>query len=81
MQVQKKLIDKLVEELSENIDQKELHSDKINEYEKICNPCSVYMVLLVIFFMLSIFIYFHWQLKKGNTGVANINPSTKTVIY
>ena len=65
----KKLIDKLVEECSEIIDEKKLHSNKINGYEKICSSCSVYIVLLVIFFILSIssssaFIYFHWHLKK-----------------
>ena len=31
----KRLIDKLVEECSENIDEKELHSNEINDYEKI----------------------------------------------
>ena len=82
----KRLIDKLVEEYSEIIDEKELHSNEINDYEKICNSCSVYIVLLIIFFILSIgissiFIYFHWSLKKSNTGVTNINLSTETVIY
>ena len=82
----KKLIDKLVEESSENIDEKKLHSNEINDYEKICSSCSVYIVLLVIFFIISIsisnvFIHFHWYLKKTNTGVVNINPSTETVIY
>ena len=65
----KRLIDKLVEECSENIDEKKLHSNEINDYEKICSSCSVYIVLLFIFFILSIsissvFIYFHWYLKK-----------------
>ena len=82
----KRLIDKLVEECSENIDEKELNLIEINDYEKICNSCTVYIVLLVIFFILSIsissiFIYFHWYLKKSNTSVTNINPSTETVIY
>ena len=45
----KRLIDKLVEECSENIHEKELHSK-----EKICSSCSVYIALLVIFFILSI---------------------------
>ena len=82
----KRLIDKSVEEYSENIDEKKLHLNKINDYEKICTSCSVHIVLLVIFFLLrirvsSVFIYFHWYLKKSNTGVTNINPSTETVIY
>ena len=67
----------------ENIDEKKLHSNEINDYEKICSSCSVYIVLLLIFFILSInissvFIYFHWCLKKSDTGVTNISPSTET---
>ena len=82
----KGLIDKLVQECNENIDEKELHSNEINDYEKIYNSCSVYIVLLVMFLILSIsissiFIYFHWYLKKSNTRVTNINPRTETVIY
>ena len=62
--VEEKPIDKLVEECSENIDEKDLHSNEINDYQKICSSCSVYMVLLVIIFFIlsvsisSIFIYF-----------------------
>ena len=82
----KKLIDKLVEESSENIDEKKLHSNDINDYEKKCSSCSVYIVLSVIFFIISVsissvFIHFHWYLKKTNIGITNINPSTETVIY
>ena len=63
----KRLIDKLVEECSENIDEKKLHSNEINDYDKICSSCSVYIAFLVIFVILSIsifsvFIYFHWYL-------------------
>ena len=78
----KRLIDKLVEECSENIDEKELHSNEINDYEKICNSCSVYTVLLVIFFTLSIsisgiFIYFHWYLKNSINGKYQRNKRLK----
>ena len=43
------------------------------------------MVLLVIFFIISIgissaFIYFHWYLKKYNTD-ANTNINAETLIY
>ena len=56
----KRLADKLVEECSENIDERELHQSKIiynsflNDYEKICSSCTVYTVLFVVFFIISI---------------------------
>ena len=77
--------DRLVEECSENIDEKELnplelHSNKmiynstLNEYEKICsssgcNSCTIYIILFVIFFIISksirsASIYFNWHLKR-----------------
>ena len=51
----KKIIDKLVEECRENIDGNKkiyngtLNTIPLNHYEKICNSCTVYAVLLVIF--------------------------------
>ena len=75
----KRLIDKLVEECTENIDEKELHQNKmihnstLNDCEKICSSCessscTVYIVLFAIFSIISIsvssvFIYFTWHLK------------------
>ena len=48
----KRLIDKLLEECSENTDEKKLHSNEINYYEKIRSFCSVCIVFLVILFIL-----------------------------
>ena len=72
------LIDKLVEECSENIDGNKmiyngtLNGIPLNNYEKICNSCTVSIVLLVTFVIVSItissvFIYFHWCLKRRYT--------------
>ena len=61
----KRLIDKLLEEWSENIDgNKVIYNGTLNDYGKISNTCTVYIVLLVVFFIISIsvssvFIYFH----------------------
>ena len=90
----KRLIDKLVEECSENIDENELHSNKLisvtsNDYKNVCgscerSSCTAYIVLLVIFFIISIGIssvFIYWYLKKSNTDVVNINTNTETVIY
>ena len=68
------MIDKLVEECIENIDEKELHSNSmnrngtLNEYKNVCNSSIIYIVLFIIFFIISISIsnvsiYFHWYLK------------------
>ena len=56
----KRLVDKLAEECSENIDEKELHRNKmiynsaLNNYENICSSCecsscTIYIVLFAIF--------------------------------
>ena len=73
----KKLIDKLIEECSENIYENEtldilpLDSIPLNVYKKVCSSCIVYIVVFVVFLITSIciccvFIYFHWYLKNDN---------------
>ena len=76
------LISKLVEEYSENINGNEMiYNVTLNDHEKICNSCTIYRILLVVFFIISIgisiaFIYFYWYSKKDNT---NISTSANTV--
>ena len=66
----------------------------LNDYKNVYGSFTTYIVLLTVFFIISIsisnaFIYFNCYLKKSNTGylknintgVTNINPSTETVIY
>ena len=66
----KRLIEKLVEEFSENIDGSTvIYNKTLNDYENVPNCCTIYIVLFVIFFIMSIrissaFIYFHWYSKK-----------------
>ena len=71
----KKIIDKLVEECSENIyetiDVVPLDAISLNVYKKVCNSCMIYIVLFVVFLITSIciccaLIYFHWYLKNDN---------------
>ena len=75
----KRIIDKLVEECSENIYENKnetldiilLNAIPLNVYKKVCNSCMVYIVLFVLFLITSIcicsvFICFHWYLKKDN---------------
>ena len=86
-----KLVDKLVEECSQNIDgNKMLHNETLdviplNDYKKVCNSCTIYIVLFTVFFITSIcissvFIYFQWYLKKNNVPI-KFNPGTQTTIY
>ena len=46
----KRLIDKLVEECSENIDGNEMIGVTLNEYKNVCGPFTMYIVLLAFFF-------------------------------
>ena len=73
----KRIIDKLVEECSENIDRNEMLYNEtldvvpLNVYKKVYTSCMVYIVLFVVFYITSIciccvFIYFYWYLKKDN---------------
>ena len=64
----KKLFDKLVKECIESIDENELISVTLNDYESVCWSCTVYITLFFIAFLIMIgissaFIYFHWYLK------------------
>ena len=58
----KKLVDKFVEECSENTDENEMIHD---DYRNVCNSCTIYIALFFIVFLVisgirSTFIYFHW---------------------
>ena len=81
----KMLIDKLVEEYSENINGNEMTNVALNEHGNVCGSCTIYIILFVTFFKISIsissvFIYFYWYLKR-DTDVVDINPGTEAVIY
>ena len=73
----KRIIDKLVEECSENICKNEtlyiipLDSTPLNLYKKVGSSCMAYIVLFVVFLITSIciccvFTYFYWYLKRDN---------------
>ena len=66
----KKLIHKLVEKCSEDINGNEMiYNASLNDYGRVCNFCIIYIALLAIFFIIikgisSAFFYFHWYLKR-----------------
>ena len=82
--MQNKLVDKLVEECSENIDGNEMICNgNLNDHKKVCNSRTIYTVLFVIAFLIiisisSAFIYFHWYLKN-DTSITNLNACNETV--
>ena len=64
--MQKKLVDKLPEEYIEDIDgNKMIHNISFNNYGKICNSCTLYILFFVIVFLMiigisSAYFYFNW---------------------
>ena len=56
------------------------------DYGNVCNFCTVNIILSVIAFLIiigssSVYIYFHWYLKRTDTSITNINHNTDTIIY
>ena len=69
----------------ETLDVISLNAIPLNVYKKVCNSCTIYIVLFVVFVITSIcissvFIYFDWCFKKDNVHV-KFNPGTQTTIY
>ena len=66
----KKKDDELVEECSENIDEKEMiYNVTLIDYKNVSRSCTIYTVLFVIVLLVIIgisngFIYFYWYSKK-----------------
>ena len=82
----KLLVDKLVEECSENINDNILTCVTLNYYKNVYGSCTIYIVLLVIFHIHLIrisctFVYFYWYLKKDHGNITNINANTETITY
>ena len=53
----------------------------LNDYKKVCNSCTMYIVLFAVLFITSIcissvFIYFQCYLKKNNVHI-KFNPGTQ----
>ena len=62
-----------------------LSAMQLNIYKKMCDSCTIYMVLFAVFFIISkcissVFICFHWYLKRDNVSV-KFKPGIQTTIY
>ena len=67
----KKLVDKLTQECTENVEEGKLakitSAEDENKYK--CSSCTLYIILILILFTINVgigtyFVYFHWFLKK-----------------
>ena len=84
----KKLVNTLVEECTETVEEVKLAKITLAENENSykCSSCTVYTVLLWIFFTIKVrgigvyFVYFHRYLKKDVTRV-EFDTRTQTTIY
>ena len=71
----KKLVDKLVEECTENVDEKEIYPAKLHSEETITPVCSsytIYIILFSLFFTINIgiatyFIYYKYKYHDKKT--------------
>ena len=57
------------------------YTETLNDCKRVCNFCTIYIVLFARFFIIGIsissaLIYFYWHLNKDNTSV-----NTETLIY
>ena len=79
----KRLVDKLIEECTKSID--EVDITEITQAKNECSSCTLYIVLLSIFFTISIriatyFAYFYWYIKKDDAHVM-LDTRSETTIY
>ena len=79
----KELVDKLVEEFTENIDEVEIANE--NENKNKYSSSTLYIVLFSIVFTINVgigtyFVYSHWYLKNDDARVM-LDTHTETTIY
>ena len=86
----KRLVDKLVEECTENVEEAKINEITLFEHKsKYKSSCTIYVVLIAIVFTICIgigtyFIYYkymnHWYLKNDASRI-KFNTRTQTTIY
>ena len=84
---EKELVAPLFEECAETIEEVKLAKITLAENENSykCNPCPVYIVLMIVFFIIRIgisayFVYCNWSLVKNDSRI-KFDTCTQTVIY
>ena len=88
LEIQKKLVDKLIDECTETIEEVKL--DKVtlgkDENENKYSSCTVYIVLIIVIFTIFTgitiyFIYYNWLLIKNNVSSIKFNTHKETKIW
>ena len=72
--MQKKVVDKLIDECTETIEEIELTNITLteNENDYKCSSCIVYIVLMIVVILIftgitAYLVYYNWSLIKNNT--------------
>ena len=84
----KKLIDKLVDECTKTVEEVKpaiiTLAENENSYK--CSSCTVYIVLMIVFFTIFTgitiyFVYYNWSLIKNNVSCIKFNTHKETKIW
>ena len=86
--MQKKLVDKLIDECTETIEEVKLAEITIfeNENENKYGSCKVYIVLMIVVFTIFTgitiyFVYCNWSLIKNNVSYIKFNTHKEKKIW
>ena len=86
--MQKKLVDKLIDECTETIEEVKLAKITFaeNENENKYSSCTVYIVLMIVIFtsftgITIYFVYCNWSLIKNNVSCIKFNTHKETKIW
>ena len=83
--MQKKLVDKLVDECTETIEEVKLAKITLaeNESENKYSSCTMYIVLMIAVFtgITTYFVYYNWSLIKNNVSCIKFGIRKETKIW
>ena len=86
--MQKKLVDKLIDECTETIEEVKVAKITLaeNESENKYSSCTVYIVLMIVIFTIftritASFVYYNWSLIKNNIFCIKFGTHKETKIW
>ena len=85
--MQKKIVEKIIDEWDETVEEVKLAKITLTENENSykCSSCTVYIVLMIVVFTIcagisAYFVYYNWSLVK-NVSRIKFGTRTQTTIY